>query len=126
MAPGVREKRGTGLDWITPSCSTYERRALRCGCSLASLRGNTGRLDVKWELDGLTLQLDWRETVTPFTPPTDRRGFGTTVLESMVGRSLGAHVERTVHDDGLEWRFAVPISAIDPSKGPEEAGDRAG
>ena len=62
----------------------------------------------------------WRETVTPFTPPGDRRGFGTTVLEAMVGRSLGAHVERIVHDDGLEWRFAVPISSIDPSKGPEE------
>ena len=91
-----------------------------------SLRGSYGRLDVKWELDGLTLQLAWRETVTPFTPPGDRRGFGTTVLEAMVGRSLGAHVERIVHDDGLEWRFAVPISAIDPSKGPEEAGDRAG
>jgi two-component sensor histidine kinase len=91
-----------------------------------ALKGNTGRLDVKWELDGLTLHLTWRETVTPFTPPTERRGFGTTVLESMVGRSLGATVERIIHDDGLEWRFAVPISAIDPTKGPEEAADKAG
>jgi two-component sensor histidine kinase len=61
-----------------------------------------------------------------FTPPSDRRGFGTTVLESMVGRSLGANVERVVHPDGLEWRFDVPITAIDPSKGPEESGEKAG
>ena len=36
-------------------------------------------------------------------------------------RSLGAEVRRTIHDDGLEWTFAIPTSAIDPSKGPEEA-----
>ncbi len=91
-----------------------------------ALKGNTGNLAVNWELDGTTLRLSWRETVTPFTPPSDRRGFGTTVLESMVGRSLGANVERIVHEDGLEWRFDVPITAIDPSKGPEENGEKAG
>jgi two-component sensor histidine kinase len=86
-----------------------------------ALKSNTGTLSVTWELDGLTLNLRWRETVTPFTPPSERRGFGTTVLESMVGRSLGAEVKRTIHDDGLEWTFAIPTAAVDPSKGPEEA-----
>jgi two-component sensor histidine kinase len=86
-----------------------------------ALRRESGRLSVTWRQEGDTLHLRWRETVTPFTPPSDRRGFGTTVLESMVGRSLGAEVKRTVHDDGLEWTFAIPVTAIDPSKGPEEA-----
>ena len=85
-----------------------------------ALKSNTGTLSVTWELDGLTLNLRWRETVTPFTPPSERRGFGTTVLESMVGRSLGAEVKRTIHDDGLEWTFSIPTAAVDPSKGPEE------
>jgi two-component sensor histidine kinase len=86
-----------------------------------ALRRESGRLSVTWRQEGDTLHLRWRETVTPFAPPSDRRGFGTTVLESMVGRSLGAEVKRTVHDDGLEWTFAIPVTAIDPSKGPEEA-----
>jgi two-component sensor histidine kinase len=86
-----------------------------------ALRRESGSLSVTWELDGTTLNLRWRETVTPFTPPSERRGFGTTVLESMVGRSLGAEVKRTIHEDGLEWTFAIPTSAVDPSKGPEEA-----
>ena len=86
-----------------------------------ALRRESGTLSVTWAFDGLTLNLRWRETVTPFTPPSERRGFGTTVLESMVGRSLGAEVRRTIHPDGLEWTFAIPTSAIDPSKGPEEA-----
>ena len=90
-----------------------------------ALRGNNGRLDVHWELDGTTMRLTWLEAGPNFTPPTERRGFGTTVLESMVGRSLGAEVKRTVHDDGLEWTFAIPTAAVDPNKGPEEA-ERAG
>ena len=84
-----------------------------------------GSLTVTWSKDAEVLNLDWRETVRAFTPPGERRGFGTTVLENMVGRSMGATVERIVHDDGLEWRFLVPVSAIDPSQGPEEA-EKAG
>jgi two-component sensor histidine kinase len=86
-----------------------------------ALKRESGSLSVTWRRDGETLNLRWRETVTPFDPPSERRGFGTTVLESMVGRSLGAEVKRTVHDDGLEWTFAIPATAVDPSKGPEEA-----
>ncbi len=91
-----------------------------------ALKRDTGTLAVTWELDGTLLKLRWRERVTPFTPPTERRGFGTTVLESMVGRSLGAKVERIVHEDGLEWTFDIPTPGMDPSKGPEEAEAKAG
>jgi two-component sensor histidine kinase len=86
-----------------------------------ALRRESGRLSVTWRLEADTLHLRWRETVTPFALASDRRGFGTTVLEAMVGRSLGAEVKRTVHEDGLEWSFAIPVAAIDPSKGPDEA-----
>ncbi len=80
-----------------------------------------GKLAVNWRRTDGALHFTWRETVMPFTPPTERRGFGTTVLESMVGRSLGAKVERIVHADGLEWTFEIPVTSIDPAKGPEEA-----
>lgn len=80
---------------------------------------NQGALAIKWSRTGEALHLSWRETVLPFTPPSDRRGFGTVVLESMVGRSLGAKVERVIHPDGLEWIFDIPGAAIDPSKAPE-------
>jgi two-component sensor histidine kinase len=90
-----------------------------------ALRRESGTLSITWQVEGGALRLRWRETVTPFTAPSDRRGFGTTVLESMVGRSLGAEVRRTVHADGLEWSFAIPGSAIDPSQAPEETRERA-
>ena len=84
-----------------------------------------GSLNVTWSREAETLNFDWREHARAFTKPGERKGFGTTVLENMVGRSLGATVERIVHDDGLEWKFAIPLSAIDPAKGPEEA-EKAG
>jgi two-component sensor histidine kinase len=86
-----------------------------------AFRRENGMLSVTWSRTADALHLLWRETVTPFTPPSGRRGFGTTVLESMVGRSLEAKVERIVREDGLDWVFEIPIGAIDPAKGPEEA-----
>ncbi|HZY50477.1 MAG TPA: sensor histidine kinase [Devosia sp.] len=80
-----------------------------------------GSLSVTWARGPENLDFDWRETARSFVPPTGRKGFGTTVLENMVGRSLGAQVERIVHPDGLEWRFSIPLGAIDPARGPEEA-----
>jgi two-component sensor histidine kinase len=70
--------------------------------------------------NGGILNLVWRETVADFALPSERKGFGTSVLENMVGRSLGAKVERIVHPDGLEWRFEIPVAAIDPAATPEE------
>jgi two-component sensor histidine kinase len=86
-----------------------------------AFRREDGRLDVSWSRNADSLDIAWRETVQNPIAPTDRKGFGTTVLESMVGRSLGAEVNRIVHPDGIEWHFVIPAAAIDPSRGPDEA-----
>jgi two-component sensor histidine kinase len=78
---------------------------------------------VRWMIADDRLKLVWRETVTRPLPEGDRVGFGTTVLKTMVRQSLGAEVERLCHDDGIEWRFAVPLSAIDPDRAPLGADD---
>lgn len=76
--------------------------------------GDDGKLLVRWTKSDETLDIVWRETVTHVLPTSDRVGFGTTVLKTMVARSLGASVERLCHTNGIEWRFAIPASAIDP------------
>ncbi|WP_323014760.1 sensor histidine kinase [Devosia sp.] len=76
-----------------------------------------GRLDVRWSIADDRLDFVWRETVPSRPEREERPGFGTTVLKSMVGRSLGAEVERICHEDGMEWRFSIPLSAIDPARG---------
>ncbi len=74
-----------------------------------------GRLRVSWERKGDAMAFVWRETGGSPRPEANRRGFGTTVLENMVGRSLGAEVKREVHATGIEWRFTVLLSALDPA-----------
>ena len=80
--------------------------------------GDDGTLAVRWVIADDWLKLVWRETVTRPLPEGDRVGFGTTVLKTMVRQSLGAEVERLCHEDGIEWRFAIPLSAIDPDRAP--------
>jgi two-component sensor histidine kinase len=90
-----------------------------------AFQSDGGRVSVTWARKDETLDFAWREITKSFKPPSERRGFGTAVLENMVGRSLGATVERIIHPDGLEWRFSVPLSVIDPSTAPDEA-EKAG
>ena len=74
-----------------------------------------GKLRVTWRRDQDTIAFTWRESDYVPTTANQRRGFGTTVLENMVGRSLGAEVQRTMFPDGLEWSFAIPIASLDPN-----------
>ncbi|WP_092178984.1 sensor histidine kinase [Devosia sp. YR412] len=87
--------------------------------------GDQGSLSVRWQIIDETLDFVWRETVAQRLETVERTGFGTTVLKSMVGRSLGAEVQRLCHEDGIEWRFAIPLPAVDPDHAaaalPEEA-----
>ena len=90
--------------------------AVKYGAFASDDRHARGHLDARRRRRSTCV---WRETrARPSTPPAERRGFGTTVLETMVGRSLGAEVERIVHDDGIEWSFAIPLAALDPITAP--------
>ncbi|UJW84407.1 sensor histidine kinase [Devosia sp. SL43] len=83
--------------------------------------GDDGTLLVQWKIVDARLDLTWRETVRQLLETNDRVGFGTTVLKTMVGHSLGAEVERVCHSDGIEWRFAIPLAALDPDHVPATA-----
>ena len=82
-----------------------------------------GHLSVRWSIVDDRLDLVWRETVPTGLVASERIGFGTTVLQNMVARSLGAQVERRCHDDGIEWHFDIPLSAIDPAHAPAPAAE---
>lgn len=80
--------------------------------------GDSGTLAVRWRIVDDRLDLVWRETVPAGVMASERVGFGTTVLQNMVSRTLGAQVERHCHDDGIEWHFEIPLASIDPAHGP--------
>ena len=81
---------------------------------------DSGQLEVTWTISGDVVDLNWRERVKARRRRSTRTGFGTTVLNSMVGGSLGAEVTRTLHRDGIEWRFVIPLEALNPNRRPDE------
>ncbi|SMF44113.1 Two-component sensor histidine kinase, contains HisKA and HATPase domains [Tistlia consotensis] len=83
--------------------------------------GTAGSLDVSWHDTGQRLSLQWRERTVQAVAESGRSGFGTMVIERMVGQSLGAEVERRLHGDGIEWRFEIPRENLDG--GGQDAGE---
>ncbi len=81
-----------------------------------------GTLEVSWERGEEHLHVSWREHIRALGKRAERRGFGTVVLENMVGSALGAEVVRTIHPDGIEWTFDIPVANIDPTLMPNPAG----
>lgn len=76
--------------------------------------GRTGNLDVSWHLTQDDIELVWRERVETLTDGGRERGFGTEVIERMVGGTLDATIERTLHADGIEYRFTIPRAKVMP------------
>lgn len=74
-----------------------------------------GRLDFSWTVTSDELQMRWRETLGGPLKYSERSGFGTIVLRTMVVGSLGAEVNRIAHEDGVEWTFKVPLASLDPA-----------
>ena len=73
-----------------------------------------GRMKVSWKRSGDRLEFLWREFVPRVRRRGDSRGFGTEVIERMMGGALDAQIERTLHADGLECRFSMPLSRLEP------------
>lgn len=89
-----------------------------------------GSLAVTWTLAGETLDLTWREERAGAARQgadgeAERKGFGTTVINSMVGGALEAAVDRRWHGNGIEWHFAIPLASLHPDYAPpaQEGGE---
>ncbi|MBN9315922.1 MAG: sensor histidine kinase [Devosia sp.] len=75
-----------------------------------------GHLEVSWMRSGDRVAFVWHETGGKPVDAPPRRGFGTTVLENMVGRSLNGEVSRAAHARGITWRFSIPMASLDPNE----------
>ena len=78
-----------------------------------ALAAADGRVKVQWTLDGEKeprLALEWKESgVAMPEKRTQRRGFGTELLENMLPYQLGAETTQRFEPDGLCCRIEVPL-----------------
>lgn len=75
----------------------------------------SGRLSLSWEIKGDNLELMWREYVPRLRRRAEKRGFGTEIIERMLGGTLDAEIERTFHRDGLACSFRIPVAGLLPT-----------
>ncbi|OJF95062.1 sensor histidine kinase [Pararhizobium antarcticum] len=76
-----------------------------------ALANSKGVVALDWSLTSTQLLIVWRESGADLNPETQapvRKGFGTMVLERMLGMALDAKLERQMHRDGIEWRVTIP------------------
>lgn len=87
-----------------------------------------GTVDLSWSTADDRLALVWRERGADIETPgegPERKGFGSLVLERMLGMALQAELERLMHADGIEWRVWIPLSQLrnDLASGDEAEGE---
>lgn len=112
---------------LEPEAAQNLGLALHELCSNASrfgaLSGDTGRVDVSWEVtsgEGEPLfRFRWKESGGPPVRPPARKGFGTAVLERLVPRSVSGKGRLDHEPSGLVWTFEMPGHLV---SGPTEPG----
>jgi two-component sensor histidine kinase len=83
-----------------------------------ALSTDRGRADICWGAGGDTFTMNWTERDGPSVSAPERRGFGTTVMETMAERSLGGRVNVGYAPSGLTWRLTCPAAnALEPREG---------
>ena len=75
-----------------------------------ALSTDAGRVDVGWRLDGHIFTMSWKESNGPPVRPPERQGFGSTVISSMVRRTVSGEVQLGYAASGLEWRLTCPAA----------------
>lgn len=84
-----------------------------------------GIVEFSWVVDGDRLNLVWRERGSDLDPERTEaspKGFGSIVLERMLGIAMNAELKRRMHADGIEWRFSIPLSKLKDEPAEEYGG----
>ena len=76
-----------------------------------SLSAADGDVEIAWSrtADG-RLSLRWTESGGPTVTPPTHRGFGTRIMENIIGGQLGGEVRFDWRDQGLTCEIALPLA----------------
>jgi PAS domain S-box-containing protein len=79
-----------------------------------SLSEQAGRVDLTWSVtrtqQGLTLVLDWKESLGPAPRRNRRPGFGSRLISMVIERQLNGQVEQSFDAGGLQAKLTVPLT----------------
>jgi PAS domain S-box-containing protein len=77
-----------------------------------ALSVDAGRVDVCWYVDGDAFAMTWSECNGPPVSAPERRGFGSTVVDTMVKQTLNGQVRLDYAPSGVVWNLTCPAANV--------------
>jgi two-component sensor histidine kinase len=99
LNPAAAQAIGLALHELATNASKY-----------GALSTDAGRIDVGWQSGVVVFTINWTERDGPPVRPPERQGFGSTIIDSIAGGTLGADVRLDYAPLGLEWRLTCPAA----------------
>jgi PAS domain S-box-containing protein len=82
-----------------------------------ALSTKEGRVDIWWHVAANMFTMSWTENEGPPVVAPTRRGFGSTVINTMAKHSLGGEVALYYAPSGLMWQLTCPAAnALEPQE----------
>ena len=105
LSPGVAHYLGLAMHELGSNAAKY-----------GALSDGDGRVEIVWAVraddDGASkLHLTWTESGGPDVVATDRRGFGRTILESLVPRAMRGEARLSFDQAGVVWSLTAPLAS---------------
>jgi PAS domain S-box-containing protein len=114
-----------------PLCTLTPRTAQALGLAIFELATNalkfgslstkSGTVQIDWSIGEQAgkreFRMSWQEAGGPFVTPPAHSGFGSTIIERMIARSLLGSAKITYAPEGLLWELVAPESALIEANG---------
>ena len=114
-----------------PLCTLTPRTAQALGLAIfelatnalkfGSLSAKTGTVQIVWSIGNYAgrreFHMSWQELGGPCVVPPNHSGFGSTIIERMIARSLLGSAKVTYAPAGLIWELVAPESALIETSG---------
>lgn len=86
-----------------------------------SLSTDDGKVAIEWKIAGQELSLQWCERDGPPVRPSQRRGFGHTVIETMAAGAVKGKASLDYAETGVCWNLTAPLDAVSEPEPVENA-----
>ncbi len=101
LGPEAAQNIGMALHELATNASKY-----------GALSNNEGRVAIEWSVEDDTFSLAWSEHGGPLVGSPDRKGFGSTVLATLVATSLAGETTIAFEPQGLVWKLTCPAARL--------------
>jgi PAS domain S-box-containing protein len=99
VTPSAAQSIGMALHELATNAGKY-----------GSLSDDQGSVTIDWRLDDDEFSIGWIEQDGPRVKPPKQRGFGSTIISTVVEHSVGGEVEWAYDVNGVVWRLRCAAS----------------